>query len=179
MPMELFFEAWVETVFRAAAIRTGGRLRAGRKRETVSPLSWEPPYLGSQRSLVPDLVFELEGCTLIVDAKYKRHWEELQQGRWASKEDVLREEHRQDLLQILAYANLAEAALVVCCLVYPCSSATWESLRQRGRLFHKAEVVVRTRRLLVWLTAAPMCAAADLIAGPLVDEIRGTVRTVS
>ena len=179
MPMELFFEAWVETVLRAVAIRTGGRLRAGRKRETVSPLAWEPPYLGSQKSLVPDLVFELEGCTLVVDAKYKRHWEELQHGRWAAKEHILHEEHRQDLLQILAYANLAEAPLVVCCLAYPCSTVTWESLRQRRRLFHKAEMLVRSRRILVWLTAVPMCAAADLIAGPLVDEIRNTVRATT
>lgn len=179
MPMELFFEAWVETVLRAVAMRTGGRLRTGRNRETVSPLAWEPPYSGSQRSLVPDLVFELEGCTLIVDAKYKRHWEELQQGRWAAKEDVLREEHRQDLLQILAYANLAESPLAVCCLVYPCSVATWESLRQRRRLFHKAEMLVRSRRILLWLTAVPMCAAADVIARPLVDEIRATSQAAS
>lgn len=176
MPMELFFEAWVETVLRAVAIRTGGRLRAGRKRETISPLTWEPPYLGSQRYLVPDFVFELEGCTLILDAKYKRHWEELQQGRWATKEEILREEHRHDLLQILGYANLAETALAVCCLMYPCSSATWESLRQRRRLFHKAEMMVRSRRILVWLTAIPMSAAADRIAEPLVDEIRNTLR---
>jgi hypothetical protein len=95
------------------------------------------------------------------------------------KEDILHEEHRQDLLQILAYANLAEAPLVVCCLVYPCSSATWESLRQRRRLFHKAEMFVRSRRILVWLTAVPMCAAADLIAGPLVDEVRATLRAAA
>lgn len=176
MPMELFFEAWVETVLRAVAIRTGGRLKAGRKRETVSPLIWDPPYAGSQRSLVPDLLLELEGCTLIVDAKYKRHWEELQQGRWATKEDPLRAEHRQDLLQILAYANLAEAALAVCCLIYPCSTATWESLRARGRLFHKAEMSVRSRRILVWLTAVPMWAAVSQIAGPLADEIRSILR---
>lgn len=124
VPMELLFEAWVETVLRAVAIRTGGRLRSGRKRETVSPLAWEPPYLGSQKSLVPDLVFELEGCTLVLHAKYKRHWEKLRYGRWSAKEDILHEEHRQDLLQILAYANLADAPLVVCCLVYPCSTAT-------------------------------------------------------
>lgn len=176
MQMELFFEAWVETVLRAVAIRTGGRLRSGRKRETVSPLAWEPPYLGSQKSLVPDLVFELEGCTLIVDAKYKRHWEELQQGRWAAREDDLREEHRRDLLQVLAYANLAEASPVVSCLVYPCSATTWESLRQRRRLFHKAEMFVRSRRTLVWLTAVPMSAGVDLVTSPFVQEIRDVVR---
>lgn len=177
MPMELFFEAWVETVLRAVAIRTGGCLRAARKRETVSPLAWEPPYLGSQKSLVPDLLFELEGCTLIVDAKYKRHWEELRHGHWAAKADILHEEHRQDLLQVLAYANLSEAPLVVCCLMYPCSTDTWDSLRRRRRLFHKAEMSVRSRRILVWLTAVPMCAAADRIAAPLVDEIRNTLWT--
>jgi len=179
MPMELFFEAWVETVLRAVAIRTGGRLRTGRAHETVSPLIWEPPYLGSQKFLLPDLIFELDGCTVIVDAKYKRHWEELQKGQWSCKEDVLREQHRQDLLQILAYANLAEAALAICCLVYPCSMTTWESLRARGRLFHKAEMSVRSRRILLWLTAVPMCTAADLVAGPFVTEIRSTLRAAS
>jgi len=179
MPMELFFEAWVETVLRAAAIRTGGQLRAGRKRETVSPLVWEPPFLGSQKSLVPDLVLELEGCTVIVDAKYKRHWEELQQGRWAAKEDDLREEHRQDILQVLSYANLAESATAVCCLIYPCATATWESLRARRRLFHRAEMSVRSRRILLWLSAVPMCDSAERVAIPLVDEIRSIVRTAA
>lgn len=117
MPMQLFFEAWVETVVRAAATRTGGRLRAGRLRETASPLAWEPPYLGSQKSLLPDLILDLDGCTLIVDANYKRHWEELQERSWSALEQELREEHRQDLLQILAYANLTEAPVVICCLV--------------------------------------------------------------
>ncbi len=60
MPMESFFEAWVETVVRCVARKTGGFLRAGRRRETISPLAWEPPYVGSQRSLVPDLILELE-----------------------------------------------------------------------------------------------------------------------
>lgn len=177
--MELFFEAWVETVLRAVMIRTGGQLLTGRKRETVAPLRWDPPYSGSQRSLVPDLVFRLEGCTLVVDAKYKRHWEELQHGGWAAQPEALREQHRQDLLQILAYANLAEATVTVCCLVYPCSNETWESLRERRRLFHKAEMSVRSRRILVWLTAVPMHAPADRVSEPLVEEIRRTVAGAS
>jgi hypothetical protein len=82
MPMDQFFEAWVETVFRTVALRTGGILRAGRRRETVAPISWEPSFLGSQKSLVPDLILESENCTLIIDAKYKRHWEEMGHRRW-------------------------------------------------------------------------------------------------
>ena len=38
---------------------------------------------------------------------------------------------------------------------------------------------VRSRRLLIWLTAVPMCDAAERIAVPLVDEIRKTVATES
>lgn len=172
MPMEQFFEAWVETVFRAVAVRTGGILKAGRKRETVTPLAWDPPYAGSQRSLVPDLMLEHEHCTFIVDAKYKRHWEEIRHGHWLFQDDSIREEHRRDLLQVLAYGNLSEKPLVACCLVYPCATATWESLLERRRLFHQAEVSQRSRRFLLWLTAVPMCAAAERAAGPIVERFR-------
>jgi len=172
MPMEQFFEAWVETVVREVALKIGGMLRVARRRETVSPISWEPPYMGSQRSLVPDLVLELEGTTLIVDAKYKRHWEELQEGAWYGQDAPFRDEHRQDLMQILAYANLARNQRVVCCLVYPCSLATWESLRQRGRMFHQAELPTRGRQVQIWLTALPICAAASRFAEPLIEKLR-------
>lgn len=179
MPMEQFFEAWVETVFRAVAVRTGGLLKAGRKRETITPLVWNPPYAGSQRSLVPDLMLEHEHCTFIIDAKYKRHWEEIRHGHWSFQDDALREEHRQDLLQVLSYANLSEKPVVVCCLVYPCRTATWESLLERRRLFHQAEIPQRSRRLLLWLTAVPMCAAAERGAGPIVEQFRSMLSGLS
>ncbi|HEY1759654.1 MAG TPA: hypothetical protein VGG72_30045 [Bryobacteraceae bacterium] len=172
MPMDQFFEAWVETIVRNVAQRTGGFLKTGRRRETVSPLSWEPPYLGSQRSLVPDLILELENVTVIVDAKYKRHWEELQDGGWRGLADEAREQHRADLLQVLAYANLVNTREVVCCLVYPCTMTTWESLARRGRLFHQSELPNRGRRIRLWLTAMPMCAASAQVAGPLSERIR-------
>jgi hypothetical protein len=35
MPMDKFFEAWVETVFRIVAQRTGAQMKVGRKRETT------------------------------------------------------------------------------------------------------------------------------------------------
>jgi hypothetical protein len=172
MPMDQFFEAWVETVFRTVAQRAGGILKAGRRRETVAPISWEPPFLGSQKSLVPDLMLESENCTLIIDAKYKRHWEEMEHRSWNLQDDDLREQHRADLLQLLAYANLTGAGRVVCCLVYPCALPTWESLRDRGRLFHRASLPYHTRQIDVWLTAVPMHAQLDPIASPLVEQIR-------
>ena len=172
MPMEKFFEAWVETILRKVAQRGGGGLRTGRRRETVAALAWEPPYRGSQRSLVPDLILEAENIAVIVDAKYKRHWEEMQDRDWHGQTDDLREQHRADLLQVLAYANLVDARQIVCCLVYPCSMETWKSLERRGRLFHQSELVNRGRRIRVWLTAMPMSGAADLVASPFTDELR-------
>ncbi|MGA3017662.1 MAG: hypothetical protein ABSF62_11125 [Bryobacteraceae bacterium] len=172
MPMEQFFEAWVETVMRRVARNAGGTLKTGRLRQTVSPLAWSPPYLGSQRSLVPDMILELEGTSFIVDAKYKRHWEELQEGAWYNQSADLHERHRADLMQILAYANLACTADVVCCLVYPCSQSTWESLAKRDRLFHQSELPNRGRRVRVWLTAIPMGVAANVVAGPFTKQVR-------
>ena len=110
MPMDEFFEAWVEPAFRAVAQRTGAQVSVGRKRETVRPLNWDPPYQGSQKSLVPDIWLVWDNLTLIIDAKYKRHWEELQRHSWSNVEGKLREQHRDDLLQVLAYANLARTS---------------------------------------------------------------------
>lgn len=173
MPMEKFFEAWVESVMRQVARHTGATLRTGRQRETVSPLAWDPPYLGSQRSLVPDVMLEVERTSFIIDAKYKRHWEELQDGVSHNQSALLREQHRADLLQVLAYANLAPTADVVCCLVYPCSQRTWDSLAARGRLFHQAELPNRNRRVQVWLTALPMGAPIGAISAPFIKQMRG------
>ncbi len=175
MPMNQFFEAWVETVFRIVALQTGGQVQVGRKRETTHPISWDPPYLGSQKSLIPDIWLEWDSTTLIIDAKYKRHWEELQRYQWSEIAEKVRSEHREDLLQVLAYANLARTERVIACLVYPCSSENWLSLNQRGRVLHKAEISVGSRLLHLWLTAMPMASLAERVASPLSGELRSVL----
>ena len=130
----------------------------------------------AQRSLIPDLILEMDDVAVIVDAKYKRHWEELQEYDWRGQDDDLREQHRADLLQILAYANLVSTKQVVCCLVYPCATPTWESLALRGRLVHCSELPNRGRRIQVWLTALPMSAARDCTAAPLSEKLRSARR---
>jgi hypothetical protein len=156
MSMDEFFEAWAETVLAAVARKIGGILRTARQRQTVTPLSWDPPYLGSQKSLVPDLVLEREDQTIIVDAKYKEHWEEMQRNRWTNLDEEIRERHREDLLQVLAYANLSNRERTTVCLVYPCQEETWKSLRERNMLFNRASIGVGTRRVDLALTALPV-----------------------
>jgi hypothetical protein len=179
MPMDQFFEAWIETVFGIVARQTGGNLKVARKRETTQPIAWEPPYLGSQKSLVPDVWLEWDSITLIVDAKYKRHWEEMQRYPWSDIEEQFRKEHRNDLLQVLAYANLARTPRVIVCLAYPCSPENWLSLNDRGRVLHKAEISVGQRSLHLWLTAMPMATVAERIAAPLSCQLRSVLQEVT
>lgn len=173
MSMEQFFEAWVETLMTQVARQIGGTLRSGRERQTLVPLNWNPPYLGSQKSLIPDLVIERDDTTVIVDAKYKEHWEEMQERRWSDLEDELRERHRADLLQVLAYSTIARARKVLVCLAYPCNEERWLSLRARNLLIHRASLPATDRRIELALVAFPLSTriVPDAVA-MMAEEIR-------
>jgi hypothetical protein len=167
MSMEQFYEAWVETVFSRYTRRFGGLLRVGRRRETITPIAWERPFLGSQKFLLPDLVIEQEGRTVFVDAKYKDHWEALQQHRWLDLEEEIRERHREDLLQVLAYSTLSESKAITACLAYPCTAETWAHLIERRATSHRAAVYAGNRKIDLVLTAIPMTDKVDEV----VDQI--------
>jgi len=179
MEMERFFEAWVETVLHSVARASGATMKTGRLKQTTKPISWDPPFLGSQKSLAPDMWLQWGSTTLIVDAKYKRHFEELQLHHWNALESEWKEQHRNDILQVLAYANLAESRTIISCLVYPCSDATWNHLKNAGKLFHKAEITVGSRVLRLWMTAVPMMAALDQISAPIMTELSTALRESS
>jgi 5-methylcytosine-specific restriction endonuclease McrBC regulatory subunit McrC len=110
--------------------------------------------------------------TLIVDAKYRRHWDEQEDNPWGSIEEIVRKQHRSDLFQVLAYANLARTSRVIVCLAYPCTSSTWERMIRRHRVLHKAEINTGARSIALWLTAIPMATAVDKISPPLLEELR-------
>ena len=173
MSMEQFFEAWVETLMSHVARRIGGIMRSGRERQTVVPLNWDPPYLGSQKSLIPDLVIERDDTTVVVDAKYKEHWEEMQERRWTDLEEELRERHRADLLQALAYSTIARTPKVLVCLAYPCNEERWLSLRARNLLLHRASLPLTGRRVELVLAAFPLSTrvVADAVT-LMAEEIR-------
>ena len=134
--------------------------------------------MGSQKSLVPDILLEHEDVTVVIDAKYKRHWEELQQYSWSKTDEQFREEHRNDLLQVLAYANVARTPKVIVCLAYPCSPDHWNSLQERGRLIHRADLTIGLRSLHLWLTAVPMAMAVEHVACRFADELRSALEHI-
>jgi hypothetical protein len=172
MPMDQFFEAWIETIFTLVARKTGARIRTGRQHQTNHPIDWRPAYLGSQKSLVPDMWLEWSAVTLIIDAKYKRHWDELNRHSWSGVDEELRENHRADLFQVLAYANLAKTPIVIACLAYPCSPKTWKALEESHRLNHRAIIAVGSRAVHLWLTAVPMMADAEKISCLFSESVR-------
>lgn len=161
MSMEEYFEAVAETLTERLARQVGGTVKVGRKRETVKSIEWEPPYIGSQRFLLPDVVLSKEGETVIVDAKYKVHWEELRTETWYNVEDQLREHHRADLLQVLAYSTTFSTPKITACLLYPCRMSTWESMVTSDRTFHKASIPAGNRQINLILTAVPLEAGID------------------
>jgi hypothetical protein len=175
LSMEDFFEAWIEATVSRLATHIGGTVYVGRKRETILPLEWQPPYSGSQRYLLPDVILERENETIIFDAKYKRHWEELAFSNWHHMSEIVQKHHRQDILQILAYAATKSTSKITCCLAYPCQLNTWQSLKERGRLFHKATIPAGEREMSLILTAIPMIHNLDLS----VQELANTLSTSS
>jgi hypothetical protein len=94
---------------------------------------------------------------VVVDAKYKRHWDIM--NRRGTPSDEVREQRRLDLLQVLAYGGLAVQPNVYCCLAYPTDQGSWLSAREANSLFFVGEVKA-ARPTEVWLTALPM---ADMV----------------
>jgi len=172
MDMDQFFEAWVECVLEGTARNVGGTLRVGRLRQTQVPLRWERPSAGTQMSLIPDFVLQADDFTLIADAKYKRHSEEFSSHTWRDVADEIREAHREDILQVLAYSSLYSGRSRVSVLAYPCKKETWESLKRRGLAIVKAQVAGAGLGAQLWLCSLPMEARIEEAAEPLINAIR-------
>jgi hypothetical protein len=163
MSMDAFYESWVETILDVLTRMSGGILRVGRKRETITPIAWDKPFLGSQKFLLPDFIIEHPSGPVVVDAKYKDHWEDLQVSSWFHLEEEIRAGHRQDLHQILAYSALFDKPRITACLVYPSREETWKSLKARNRLSHHASIHAGSRRIDLVLTTFPMSGTPEEI----------------
>jgi len=172
MHMEKFFEGWLETLVKRVALLSGGIVKSGRLKQTVAPISWHPPFLGSQRSLIPDLVVEKEDQVFIFDAKYKHHWEEIRESSWANVGENLKEQHRYDIFQVLGYSTLFPNKKITACLVYPCSERTWRSLKNRGRLSHRASMGYGERQVNLILTAIPMAGIIDQLVVEIIEILK-------
>lgn len=170
MDMAPFFEAWVEAIADHAAQKFGATLTTGRRQETTVRLNWQPARYGTQRTLIPDVVLHRPGVTVVIDAKYKRHAQLVGYGLYGPGHHDWQVQHREDLLQCLAYTSLFDTPRVVACLAYPTPDDQWNRLSAEGRVLSRATVRHGLRQVEVALLAVPMSGdvkAAATQLGPL------------
>jgi hypothetical protein len=110
------WEAWIRSFASLLAPQLGLRPPgAGQHRR---PLRWEG-NLSSMGSLAPDVGLIGDQRVVWLDAKYKAHLTLLARHGWGGVSELIRDAHRADLHQALAYAALADVDRVDTVLLYP------------------------------------------------------------
>ncbi|SFE63690.1 hypothetical protein SAMN05518672_108192 [Chitinophaga sp. CF118] len=104
------FEKFIQHVFKEAAKETGGRLYTNFKfhSKTSKHYSWELKHIE------PDAIFQKENLLVFIDAKYKSNlYNKFDQS------EMLKEDHRHDLHQIMAYTSFSKTDFKYGFLCYP------------------------------------------------------------
>lgn len=154
--MHELFERWIERIARVWAHEIGAEVRTGRQLQTVVPIEWDPGAHSSMKSLIPDVVLRHQDTVFVFDAKYKGHFQELDDTRWMELQEELRNEHRHDIHQILAYAALFDAPNVVAVLAYPMHAPTWNRLARDCNTITRARLHTAGRSVTLALAGFPM-----------------------
>jgi len=105
------FEKFVQHIFKEVAKELGGRFLANYKLNGYSPSRrnvWELSHLE------PDGILQKDELLVFIDAKYKSHLYNK-----FSMSEVLKDEHRHDLHQIIAYASFSTGKSKFGMLCYP------------------------------------------------------------
>jgi hypothetical protein len=158
---ELFVAAQVDDLAR----RDGGKVFLGHKGQTTFPLQWTDWSLRSLGHLAPDIVLHRRDEVRVFDAKYKAHFADLDEASWYRMADEIRESHRADLHQVLAYAALFEAPRIFATLVYPLRPSVFVALHNRGRDVARANLFHGGRQLTLELQGLPFGGAKNLLSG--------------
>ncbi len=104
------FEKFIQHIFKEAAKETGGRLYSNFKfhSRTSKHFTWELKHIE------PDAIFQKDNILIFIDAKYKSNlYNKFDQSQ------VLKEAHRHDLHQILAYSSFSKTNFKFGFLCYP------------------------------------------------------------
>jgi hypothetical protein len=104
------FEKFVQYIFKEVAKELGGRLLSNYKFKgySLNRYSWELNHVE------PDAIFQKEDLLVFIDAKYKSHL----YNKYDNSE-LLKEEHRYDLHQIMAYTSFTKMQTKYGILCYP------------------------------------------------------------
>lgn len=148
LAVDTLWEEWVARVMESLGPRHGFGVRAGERTQRF--LQWRGPFR-SMASLIPDVELTSRDRAVWIDAKYKAHLLLLARKSFRELADDVREAHRADLHQALAYASLSNLSRVDTVLVYPLASDEEE----RGMQFSVATVTSGKRRVRLMLAGLP------------------------
>jgi hypothetical protein len=147
------FEKFIQHIFRDVAKETGGRLYPNFKFQsrTSKHYSWELKHIE------PDAIFWKENVLVFIDAKYKSNlYNKFDQS------EVLKEDHRHDLHQILAYSSFSKTDFKFGFLCYPSDQIEVKSIQYKNGINEatntililgvplKKDCINETKRLLTY-----------------------------
>jgi 5-methylcytosine-specific restriction endonuclease McrBC regulatory subunit McrC len=114
------FEKFIQYIFKEAAKETGGRLLTNYRFKGYADkeTTWKLKHLE------PDAMFQKNELVIFIDAKYKSHL----YNKWDNSE-ILKDEHRNDLHQILGYSSFNTAPTKYAFLCYPSTNVEISSIK--------------------------------------------------
>ena len=146
LSVEDVWEAWISAFAGELSKQMG--MVASPFQSVRRPLRWTG-QIRSMGSLAPDVELRSPTRTVWIDAKYKAHMELLKRKGWEGLADDVRDAHRADLHQALAYASLADTPLVDTILAYP------QVVEERKPVATIASVTSGRRRVRLILASLP------------------------
>jgi hypothetical protein len=117
------FEKFIQYIFKAVAKETGGKLFANFKfhSRTSKHYSWELKHIE------PDAIYQKENFLVFIDAKYKSNL----YNKFDNSE-TLKDNHRHDLHQIMAYTSFSKTAYKYGVLCYPSDQSEMKIIKYKN-----------------------------------------------
>ncbi|MEJ5228112.1 hypothetical protein [Thermodesulfovibrio sp.] len=119
------FEKFIQYIFKEVAKETGGRLYSNFKFHSINSkhYSWELNHIE------PDAIYQKENILVFIDAKYKSNlYNKYDQS------EFLKEDHRHDLHQIMAYSSFSSTYFKFGFLCYPSNQIELKSIQYRNTI---------------------------------------------
>lgn len=170
------YELWVGFVLKRWWDMIGGEMRSSVAHSSLLPIDWNIPYEKTMGYLLPDYIAEKEDEVWIFDAKYKNLLIDLLFYKWWELDDYVRESHRGDIHQLLAYTSAFHKKKIVGVLVYPIDYKNCD----RELLCYTRIGRFRGESRTVWLVLLPLPMESKKGEGllNLVDEIILTLNKI-
>ncbi|WP_395633150.1 hypothetical protein [Flavobacterium sp.] len=119
------FEKFIQYIFKEIAKESGAKLFSNFKFQSKASrrYSWELKHIE------PDAVYQKDSFLVFIDAKYKSHLYNKY-----DKSELLKDDHRHDLHQIMAYSSFSKTVLKYGVLCYPSDRVEIERIEYKNSI---------------------------------------------